>query len=180
MDNHDLLKVTIKHDNMFVLHTLNLFQTVKEFVFHNMDKALQCTDMYFEHFGVDGMQMRYMYIYNVFYGGLINFHFAGKTGNEQYCNHGKLALSQMNDWMCHSDWNFQNKYHLMNAEYHKISNNFPVAAMCYDASIEATKKHKFIHEEAMANKLAGMFYLEQGNHWKSLACLKQSMVCYVK
>jgi tetratricopeptide (TPR) repeat protein len=180
VDIYDLLKVAIKHDNVFVLLTLIIFQTVREFVFRDMDKALKCTDMYFEHFGVDRMQMRYIYIYNVFYDGLINFHFASKTGDKRYRVRGKHALLQMKEWLRHSDWNFENKYLLLKAEYKKISNDYAKAATCYDASIQAATKHKFIHEEAIANKLAGVFYSEQGNYQKSLLCLKQSIACYKK
>ena len=179
-DNYDLLKVAIEHDNLFLLHSVNLLQTIKEFVLRDMGKALECTDMYFDHFGVDGMQMRYIYIYNVFYDGLINFHFAGTTGDARYRNRGEHALSTMKEWTRHSYWNFQNKYLLMSAEYHKISNDFAKAATCYDASILAAKEHKFIHEEAIANELAGIFFLEQGNYQRSLTCLKQAIACYKK
>ena len=124
--------------------------------------------------------MRDIYIYNVFYDGLINFHFAGTTGDARYRNRGEHALSTMKEWTRHSYWNFQNKYLLMSAEYHKISNDFAKAATCYDASILAAKEHKFIHEEAIANELAGLFFLEQGNYQRSLTCLKQAIVCYKK
>eukprot|EP01083_Nonionella_stella_P113296 333919_1 len=44
----------------------------------------------------------------------------------------------------------------------------------------AAKDHKFIREEAIANELAGIFFLERGLHEKSYLLFKQSIVCYEK
>ena len=180
VDNYELLKVAIGSGNSALLYFLLLLQTAKDFMTRNMDKALQCTDMYFEYFGSKKAQMAYIYIFNVFYDGLINFHFAGRTGDARYRERGENALSQLREWLRHSDWNFQNKFLLVNAEYYKITKDFTNAAICYDASIQAAKQHKFIHEEAMANELAGIFYSEQGIYPKSYSHFKQAVACYKK
>lgn len=145
-----------------------------------MEKALKWTDMYYEHFGSKKFQMGYIYIYNVLYDGLINLHFAGETGDARYRERSENAMLQVKEWLRHSDWNFQNKFLLLSAEYYKISNDRTNAARCYDASIRAAKEHKFIHEEANANELAGIFYLEQGHHQRALAYFNQSVLCYKK
>ena len=69
---------------------------------------------------------------------------------------------------------------MLNAEYYKITNDFTNAAACYHESINAAKQHKFIHEEAMANELAGIFYSEQGMYPKSYSRFKQAVACYKK
>jgi len=178
VDNYDLLKVAIEEGNSSQSFTIISIQTAKEFMCRNMDKALKCTDLYFEHFGSKHLQMAYVYIYNVFYDGLINFHFAGQTGEGRYRERGENALSQLRDWLRHSDWNFQNKFLLLNAEHNKLTNDFTNAATCYNASIKAAKEHKFIHEEAIANELAGIFYSEQGIYPNSLSYFKQAVECY--
>lgn len=78
----------------------------------------------------------------------------------------------------HSEWNFKNKMLLLQAEFHYSMKNYSMATICYKASIEAAHKHKFIHEEAIANELAGIFFLDLGQRKKSLSCLKQSTACY--
>ncbi|KAL7427037.1 hypothetical protein ACHAXH_001319 [Discostella pseudostelligera] len=180
VDNYDLLKVAIEEGNSSQLYTIITLQTAKELMCRNMDKALKCTDLYFEHFGSKHLQMAYIYIFNVFYDGLINFHFAGRTGDGRYRERGENALSQLRDWLRHSDWNFQNKFLLLNAEHYKITNDFINAATYYNESINAAKQHKFIHEEAMANELAGIFYSEQGIYPQSLSYFKQAVECYRK
>ena len=55
-----------------------------------------------------------------------------------------------------------------------------MAAKCYDESIEAAKSHKFIHEEAMTNELAGIFLTELGKRQEAHSYFKQAMACYKK
>ena len=69
---------------------------------------------------------------------------------------------------------------LLQAEHYKLMKNGSMAAISYDASIMAAKEHKFIHEEATANELAGIFYSEQGNRQRALSYFLQSVVCYKK
>jgi hypothetical protein len=180
VNNYDLLKVAIEDGNLFVVFPIVITQTIKEFLFRNMDQAMKCTDIYFEYFGSESLQMSYITIFSVFYDGLINFYFMGKTGNARHLERGENALSKMKEWSRHSEWNFQNKFLLLNAEYSKITNNYNQAATCYEASIKAAKDHKFIHEEAMANELAALFYLEQGNCQRALSYFRQSFVCFQK
>ena len=53
-----------------------------------------------------------------------------------------------------------------------------MAATCYEASIKAAQAHKFRNEEAIANELAGLFFLEIGGREKSLSFFEQSIACY--
>jgi tetratricopeptide (TPR) repeat protein len=178
--NDDLLNVTIEGGNSSLLYTIISLQTAKEFMFRNMDEALKLTDIYFEHFGSKKLQMTYIYFFHEYYDGLINFHFAGRTGDSRYRDRGENALMQLREWSRHSDWNFQSKLFLLKAEKYRIENDVTNAEICYDASIQAAHEHKFINEEAMANELAGIFYWELGSHQRALVYFKQSIVCYKK
>ena len=84
----------------------------------------------------------------------------------------------MEGWLAFSEWNFKNKRLLLEAEYHFSMKNFGMAAICYEESITAAQAHKFINEEAIANELAGLFFLEDGQRQKSLSCFEQSITCY--
>ena len=52
--------------------------------------------------------------------------------------------------------------YLLQAEEQFCSRNFEMAETLYDAAIASSKIHKFVNEEALANELAGHFYLETG------------------
>ena len=106
--------------------------------------------------------------------------FRPSIGDERHKVRGDMALTKMSGWCTHSEWNFKNKQLLLEAESHYTMKNFCTAAICYDASIKAAREHKFLHEEAMANELAGLFFLDEGQREKSLLYFKQSIVCYRK
>ena len=58
--------------------------------------------------------------------------------------------------------------YLLQAEEQFCSRNFETAETLYDAAILSSKVHKFVNEEALANELAGHFYLETGRRNKSV------------
>jgi len=53
--------------------------------------------------------------------------------------------------------------------------NFEEAEILHDAAILSSKAHKFVYEEALANELAGHFYLESGrkNRSESITFLRR-------
>ena len=99
-------------------------------------------------------------------------------GDEKYKVRGEKALDKLKEWAGYSEWNFKHKQLLLEAEFHYSMNNSSMAATCYEASIKAAHEHKFIQEEAIANELAGLFFLEEGQLEKALSYFKQSSTCF--
>ena len=58
--------------------------------------------------------------------------------------------------------------YLLQAEEQFSARNFDDAEKLYDAAILSSKTQKFVNEEALANELAGHFYLDTGRKYKSL------------
>eukprot|EP00986_Skeletonema_menzelii_P014494 scaffold9666_cov132-Skeletonema_menzelii.AAC.5 len=77
-----------------------------------------------------------------------------------------------------STWNFQNKAYLLLAEERFCERNFDEAETLYDAAILSSKTHKFVNEEALANELAGRFYLETGRKNRSVHYFMQAFEKY--
>jgi hypothetical protein len=102
------------------------------------------------------------------------------VGDECYQRRGQDALSKMKGWLIHSDWNVKNKLLLVEAEFHNTLKDFVKAESCYESSIKAAKEHRFIQEEAIANELAGIFFLERGQRQRSHSYFKSSLSCYQK
>ena len=63
---------------------------------------------------------------------------------------------------------------LLQAEGQFSARNFEAAEKLYDDAIVSSKKHKFVNEEALANELAGHFYLDTGRKDKSLRYFSQA------
>eukprot|EP00984_Skeletonema_dohrnii_P026784 scaffold16194_cov118-Skeletonema_dohrnii-CCMP3373.AAC.2 len=77
-----------------------------------------------------------------------------------------------------SSWNFQNKTYLLQAEEQFCDRNFEEAERLYNAAILSSKEHAFVNEEALANELAGHFYIETGRRNKSFHYFLQAMEKY--
>ena len=57
--------------------------------------------------------------------------------------------------------------YLLQAEKLFCERNFEEAERVYELAIQSSKTHKFVNEEALANELAGRFYLETGRRKQS-------------
>ena len=62
----------------------------------------------------------------------------------------------------HAPMNFLHKWHLVEAEKHRVLGNKVEASDGYDRAISLAKENLFLNEEALANELAAKFYLEWG------------------
>ena len=70
---------------------------------------------FFDRYG--GMRVKLIFIYRMFYSGLVVFHCFCETKDQYWMNLGKGTISQTETWMKKCKWNFKNKILLLNAEY---------------------------------------------------------------
>ncbi|MBW4523385.1 MAG: AAA family ATPase [Scytolyngbya sp. HA4215-MV1] len=90
-------------------------------------------------------------------------------------NQSKLQL-----WAQHAPMNNLHRWHLIEAERHRVLEE-PVAAIAdYDQAAELAKKHDYIHEKALVHERTALFYLEQGKAIVARAYLQEARYCYLK
>ena len=80
-----------------------------------------------------------------------------------------MSLSQLVEY---STWNFENKQLLLQAELHCLNGRYALAELVYQSSIASAQDHKFIHEEAMACELYGMYLIENKKVMKGMKQLQ--------
>jgi len=73
--------------------------------------------------------------------------------------------------------NYLNKCYLIEAEIAAMSNNGQ-AMINYEKSIELSKKHCFLHEEAISCERAALFLLRSGLTTQGYQLLKRACKCY--
>jgi hypothetical protein len=100
------LDITIKSQELSCAHTILSYETALSFMFRDMDKASQMTDIYRQHFGDNPMFTK---IYNVFYEGLVACHFSRETADNGWRRRVDEALTKFQGWLSHSEWNWENK-----------------------------------------------------------------------
>ena len=71
---------------------------------------------------------------------------------------------RMKKWAHHAPMNFLHKFDLVEAERSRILGNHLDAMDAYERAITKAKENEYINEEALANELAGKFYLEWGKN----------------
>jgi hypothetical protein len=123
------------------------------------------------------------FLMGYFFEGLASFQLARQTSDDEsakWIERGHSVLAKMRCWSEHSRWNWENKMLLLEAENMHTKGEFDIAGSLYDSAIRSAREHKFVHEEAIACELAGIFFYEIGFHHKSYLCLLHSVDCYEK
>ena len=96
-----------------------------------------------------------------FWEGTAALNLARQQANEpKYREIGEKAVKDMAKFEQLNKWTWENKFLLLQAELHYLNQDLRAAEDAYLASIKSAKAHKFIHEEAMANELFGIFCIE--------------------
>jgi PAS domain S-box-containing protein len=78
---------------------------------------------------------------------------------KQYLKTVRANQKKLKKWADHAPANCQHKYHLVEAEYARVTQDNEKAMIAYRQAINLAKMHEYIHEEALANELAALFYL---------------------
>ena len=128
-------------------------------------------------------QLNPQFLMGYFFEGLTSFLLARRSSGDtstKWIDRGDSMLTRMRSWSEHSKWNWENEMLLLEAESMYTKGEFDRAESLFDSAIRSAHEHKFIHEEAIASELAGMFYQEIGNHQKSYLYLAHSHKCYEK
>ncbi|MDK2409441.1 AAA family ATPase [Aphanizomenon sp. PH219] len=100
------------------------------------------------------------------------------SGQKQYLEKVLSNQEKMKNWAVHAPINFQHKYELIEAEKARVLGNNWQAIELYDQAIIGAKKHKYLHEEALANELAAKFYLSFNKEKIAKTYLIDAYYCY--
>ena len=117
---------------------------------------------------------------STFIDGLIGFFFARKHQEDEpkWTTIGLEAVQSFRNWVQHSNWNFNNKLLLLEAEYYFLRGDEERALFSYHASIKSAHIHRFIHEEGLAEEKLAVYLLQKGKHDAALSHFKNAKQCY--
>lgn len=110
-------------------------------------------------------EKRILRVMRTLYEGVAYLSLARDTQQSKWRVLGEKASAEMSKFeltMC--KWNFENKAKLLQAELHYLNGDIESAEVAYKASVKSAREHKFVHEEALAYELYGLF------------CVKNEMV----
>jgi predicted ATPase/serine phosphatase RsbU (regulator of sigma subunit)/tRNA A-37 threonylcarbamoyl transferase component Bud32 len=81
-------------------------------------------------------------------------------------------------WARYAPENFLHKWHLVEAERHRIHGNCLKAMKHYDKAVSLARKNGFTHEEALSNELAAKCFLSNGYEKTGTAYMKEAFYLY--
>jgi PAS domain S-box-containing protein len=85
---------------------------------------------------------------------------------------------QLEIWAANCPENFENRSALVGAEIARIEGRALDAMDLYEQAIRSARANGFVHNEAVANELAGRFYLDRGLEKNGHAHLHDARACY--
>ena len=117
--------------------------TYTSFIFRSYDGTKENIEKYLACIGNTWANLFLAHAYHAFYIGLVSFWLARKSREEQQWhqrgNTSKLALKR---WTESSQWSFENKWYLLEAEESFCNNDYEEAKAYYEKAISSAKNHK--------------------------------------
>ena len=160
---------------------VNYHQCCKAFWFRDYTTVMKCCETYDNiHQTSRKRLIRITDICNSFYGGLAMFILSRKFKEQKLIADGETHLLAMKIWETTCKWNFENKSMLLEAECHYAKGDNANAMVAYAKSIASARDHNFIHEEALAEELFGIFYIENGEVRKGSELIKHARDLYIQ
>ena len=137
--------------------------------------ARQYLDLYERN---DQASAQFINIYRLFYGGLISLHFYREYQDQFWMDRASHAIKMMELWTAESDWNFENKVFLLQAERHYAFGEMDDATEKYKLAEASSRRHRFVHEEALSCELASTFHKKIGNNDLANELIRKAIKCY--
>ena len=103
---------------------------------------------------------RILDVMRCFFEGIASMSLARHTNQLKWRIIGEKAVKNMAKLEMINEWTFGNKSKLLQAQLHYLDGHLNSAEVAYKASIVSAREHKFLHEEALAYELYGVFCME--------------------
>jgi len=118
-------------------------------------------------------------IMTLFYGALSCFH-CSKRGQKKHMHLASQAVNVIREKAKESSWNYQNKIHLLQAQFFSANGERDNAKASFEAAITAARKSKFPHEEGLACEYSALHCIKNGENKDGLELLEKAKDCYKK
>ncbi|MGK7929231.1 MAG: ATP-binding protein, partial [Spirulina sp.] len=103
---------------------------------------------------------------------------AGKR--EQLLERVNLNQKQLQQWATRSPANWSHKWHLVEAERHRLFGHSLEALEAYDRAIAGAKANAYIQDESLASELAAQFYLDWGKETVARGYMQEAYYNYAR
>jgi len=178
-DEDEVLEFVEKSGNKAHAISIYTYRVVTACFFQRYEDAAEMIEKY--HSKLTKEDFRIHTVIYTFYEGLIAFRTArAQPDVEKWPKIGGRAIRSYQTWAKHSEWNFENKLLLLEAEWLLTKGEYDSAEKKYVASMESAHRHKFVHEEGLAMALMSHYFKSRGDAGKEKEYLDGAIACYEK
>ncbi|HBY75585.1 MAG TPA: serine/threonine protein kinase, partial [Cyanobacteria bacterium UBA11148] len=163
------------------LANLYLAKLVLFYLFHQLPQAIEAAELAQNY--MPAMTGIFVVAIFHFYESLARLAaYSNLSSSEQECYLEKVTANQalMQKWAHHAPTNHLHKFHLVEAERHRILGQNLEAMELYDKAIIGAKENDYLNEEALAHELAAKFYLAWGKEKIAQLYLTDAYYCYAR
>jgi predicted ATPase/two-component sensor histidine kinase/tRNA A-37 threonylcarbamoyl transferase component Bud32 len=164
-----------------VLFLLYLSKLIVSYIFQDHESAIAYADAAALY--IHGVAGQVSVAFFRFYDSLARLAiYTTASPSEQTELFKQVAANQelMHLWATHAPMNYLHKWHLVEAERHRVLGEQAEAIAHYDRAADLAKAHNYIHEKALTYERTALFYLEQGKEIIAKAYLQEARYCYLK
>jgi predicted ATPase/signal transduction histidine kinase len=148
-------------DDRYAIYQVYLNKLILSYLFGDFQQAVDYADL--AELFINGVSGLYFVPVFYFYDSLARLAVYA-TASDQQAVLAKVQQNQrkLRQWAEAMPDNFLHKVHLVEAEQCRVLNQFAEAIAHYDSAIALATTYHYRQEEALANELAGKFYLNWG------------------
>ena len=148
-------------------------------VFERYDEAIKAGELALPNVGsVTAQYCRTLLLFYEALARLGQFRKVDASLQRQYAKRIKTNIAKIKMWAEHSPDNQLHKYHMLQAEWYRINGETAKTLDHYDRAIQLARRSGFLQEEAIANELAGKYFLERHKSDLAEMYLKNAYQCY--
>jgi len=152
-------EVKILTTNNSVMTSYYFQKAFISFTFRIYDDSKHYSEKYLDCIVNTWANLLFAHSYHAFCIGLISFWLARKSGYEQqWHERGKRSKLALKKWAESSQWTFENKWYLLEAEESYCNNDFDRAKLYYEKAISSAKDHK-VRREIKVNRLLSVLLI---------------------
>jgi len=165
-DAEKMLPIIIESGDIYSVLEIYLQRLVFDYLFQHFETAIESADKAEENLkgALSIIAVAIFYFYDSL-ARLAIFSEISNTQQKQILKKVNSNQKKMQVWAHHAPMNFLHKFYLVEAERARVLGKNTEAREYYDRAIALAQENQYLNEEALANELAGKFYLAQGqNH----------------
>ncbi|HEY9710709.1 MAG TPA: serine/threonine-protein kinase PknK, partial [Oculatellaceae cyanobacterium] len=162
-----------------ICHSLYFYKLVLCYLFQDYQQALENAKLAEKY---DDSAVGTIPLYH-FYNSLVHLAiYCDVSSSEQKLILQKVKANQkkIKKWAHFAPMTHLHKFYLVEAERHRVLGNNSRAIDCYDRAIALAKENDYLNEEALANELAGKFYLVWGKDQVAQVYITNAYYCYLR